>query len=99
MELDEVYPLSQHEVASPNDLETVMHVGKQMQRYIEATHYNKVVLLKDVQNWDDKIVSMCKRVCKEKRIQLTVVRSATPWNKPTLRDLLDSIQQATGEQT
>ena len=99
MELDEVYPLSQHEVASPNDLETVMHVGKQMQRYIEATHYNKVVLLKDVQNWNDKIVSMCKRVCKEKRIQLTVVRSATPWNKPTLRDLLDSIQQATGEQT
>ena len=97
MELDEVYPLSQHEVAFPNDLETVMHVGKQMQRYIEAAYYNKVVLLQDVQNWNDKVVTMCKRVCNEKSIQLMVVRSATPWNKPTLNDLAGSIQQATGE--
>ena len=99
MELDEVYPLSQHEVASPNDLETILYVGEQMQRYIEATHYNKIVLLQDVQNWDNKLVSVCKRVCKEKKIQLTIIRSAMPWNKPTMSDLIASIQQVTGEQT
>jgi len=97
MEIDEVYPLSQHEVASPADLETIMYVGKQMQRCIEAAHYNKVVLLHDAQNWNDTIVSMCNKICKEKKIQSIVVRSATPWNKPTLNELIDSIQQATGE--
>jgi len=97
MEIDEVYPLSQHEVASPADPETIIYVGKQIKRYIEATRYNKVILLQDAQNWDNKTISMCKRVCRGKKIQLIVVQSATPWNKPTLNDLIYSIQQAIGE--
>jgi 7-cyano-7-deazaguanine tRNA-ribosyltransferase len=97
LEIDEVYPLSQHEVSSPNDFETIMHVGKQMQRYIEAAHYNRVILLQDDQNWDNKIVTRCRRVCEEKRVQLTVARSMTPWNKPTVNDLITLIQQAIGE--
>ena len=67
--------------------------------YIAKDKSSLIPLLQDVQNWDNKLVSVCKRVCKEKKIQLTIIRSAMPWNKPTISDLIASIQQVTGEQT
>jgi len=99
MELDEVYPLSQHEAASPLDVETIIYVEKQVQRYIEAAHYNKIVLLLDIQNWGNKIASACKRVCEEKKVQLKVVRSSKPWSKSALNDLINLVQQAMSEKT
>ena len=47
LELDEVYPLSQHEAALPLDLETVDYVASQTREYIKRTAYTGVVLLND----------------------------------------------------
>jgi len=99
MELDEVYPLSQHEVASPFDFETIRHVSEQVGRYIAARHYSKVILLQDVETWKDKIASVCKRVCREKKIQLTILSPTKPWNKSTLNRLIDAVQMIVGEKT
>lgn len=99
MELDEVYPLSQHEVASPFDIETISYVAEQLGYYIATRHYNKAILLQDAETWKNHIASACKRVCKEKKIQLTILRPTKPWTKSTLNNLIDAVQKATGEKT
>src|SRR5665648_773067 len=45
LELDEVYPLSQHETTLPLDLETVDYVAGQAAGYIQRNGYRSVVLL------------------------------------------------------
>ena len=67
-ELDEVYPLSQHEVAVPLDDETVDYVAGQGASYIERTSYKSVVLLEDRGMWGNKITNACRRVCRKKNI-------------------------------
>jgi len=99
MELDEAYPLSQHEVASPLDLETIRYVAEQVQCYVEAKHYSKVILLQDPEAWKSTISSACKRVCKQKQISLTVLGATKPWNKSTLNRLIHTMQRAVGEKT
>ena len=74
MELDEVYPLSQYEIATPFDAETITYVAKQVVNYIETTSYEKVILLQETGNWKGKIVAACRRICKKKKIPLTVIR-------------------------
>jgi len=97
MELDEVYPLSQHEVAPPFDLETAKYVAEQVKCYIAARHYHKVILFQDVETWEDNIASVCKRVCKERKTELTILSPTKPWTKSALNTLIDTVQKATGE--
>ncbi|MCW4031305.1 MAG: tRNA guanosine(15) transglycosylase TgtA [Candidatus Bathyarchaeota archaeon] len=67
-ELDDVYPLSQNEIAYPFDDETIMYVAKQVVNYIENTDYRQVILLRDKKVWRGKITAACKRTCKRKQI-------------------------------
>jgi len=99
MELCEVYPMSQHEVASPFDLETVSYVAEQVRSYIAANHYEKVILLQDTDTWKDNPASACKSVCKEKKIPLTILRATKPWNKSALNSLIDEIRKSVGEKS
>ena len=55
LELDEVYPLSQHETAHPFDCETVEYVATQTAEYIKRSAYKGVVLLNDPKHWNDSI--------------------------------------------
>jgi 7-cyano-7-deazaguanine tRNA-ribosyltransferase len=57
LELDEVYPLSQHEAAVPLDLETVDYVATQTAEYIMRSSYGGVVLLNDPKLWRDTVKS------------------------------------------
>jgi len=96
-ELDEVYPLSQHEVALPLDLETINYVAEQAAGYIATTNYRKVILLQDSKTWGNKIASTVRMICMEKTIPLTVLRTINPWNNATLNSLIDAVQKAIGE--
>jgi predicted RNA-binding protein len=68
VELDEVYPLSQHEVVIPLDDEVVAYVAGQVATYIARTNYGQVVLLEDSEVWGKEIAYACGRVCKKKGI-------------------------------
>jgi 7-cyano-7-deazaguanine tRNA-ribosyltransferase len=68
MELDEVYPLSQHETVLPLDRETVDHVANQVAEYIKRTHYASVVLLNDPKNWNNTVEKSCKKACQKKNV-------------------------------
>jgi 7-cyano-7-deazaguanine tRNA-ribosyltransferase len=93
-ELDDVYPLSQNEIASPFDAETVMYVAKQTANYIENTNYERVILLQDPNVWMRKIAAACRRACKKKQIPLTTLRERDPWAKSTVEHFTAVIQEA-----
>jgi len=92
-ELDEVYPQSQNEIASPFDTETVMYVAKQVANYIEKTSYNRIILLRDTNVWMGKIMVACKRVCQKKQVPFTALRERDPWTKNTIEHLAAVIQE------
>jgi 7-cyano-7-deazaguanine tRNA-ribosyltransferase len=81
IELDEVYPLSQHEIATPLDAETVDYVAKQVENYVLSTHYTKVVLCRDDENWGRKILTACRKACQRKKMPLIVLKTKTKINR------------------
>ena len=98
-ELDETYPLSQHEIAVPFDSETLAHVAREVQHFIAARHYKKAVLLQDRRTWNNTIASACRRACKRRNIPLVVLSTVQPWNKPALSKLMNELQEIAREET
>ena len=78
-EIDEIYPLSQHEAAVPPDIEIIEYVAQQVANYIERTNYEKVFLL-DIEEWKGRIEASCRSVCKKKRIKLFTFK-AEKWDR------------------
>jgi len=87
MELDEVYPLSQHETALPLDRETIEYVASQVSEYINRTHYETVVLLNDSQHWGDSIKKSCKKQCLKRGIRFEHVDMKAEGSKNILTRL------------
>jgi 7-cyano-7-deazaguanine tRNA-ribosyltransferase len=73
IELDEIYPLSQHETATPPNKETTEHVASQIAEYIKRTNYGQVILITDPKNWNKTIQKTTKRICKQKYVELKTV--------------------------
>jgi 7-cyano-7-deazaguanine tRNA-ribosyltransferase len=68
VELDEVYPLSQHETATPPDKETTEYVANQTAGYIKHANYKTVILVNDPQNWSKTIQKTVKKACRQKQM-------------------------------
>lgn len=92
-EIDDVYPLSQHEAATPFGVETINYVAEQVENYIARTNYESAVLLEDLKLWKGKISTVCKRVCKKKGKSLTILKTKHPWNKNALNNILMAIKE------
>jgi 7-cyano-7-deazaguanine tRNA-ribosyltransferase len=87
LELDEVYPLSQHETALPLDWETVEYVASQVSEYIMHAHYETVVLLHDPRQWGEGVKERCGKACLKKGIAFEVVDVKTEGSKNILTRL------------
>jgi 7-cyano-7-deazaguanine tRNA-ribosyltransferase len=85
-ELGEVYPLSQYEIATPFDVESIEYTMKQVSNYIANTNYMGVVLLEDFEVWKGKIARACKKACAKKNVYFKDLSVENPWNKNTLDD-------------
>jgi 7-cyano-7-deazaguanine tRNA-ribosyltransferase len=81
IELDEVYPLSQHEVALPLDKETIEYVANQVSDYVSRMDYEMVVLLNDSENWQKAVMRSCKKTCLDKGIAFEWVDSRVRLSK------------------
>ncbi len=68
IELDEVYPLSQHEIVVPPDSETARYVAEQVADYVNRTSYKAVIFVNDMKNWKKTILNTCRRSCRKKEI-------------------------------
>jgi 7-cyano-7-deazaguanine tRNA-ribosyltransferase len=78
LELDEVYPLQQYEIASPLDSETVTYVAEQVASYIKQTNYEKIILLLEPPVWREKVTAACRRAGKKKNASVSVLREREP---------------------
>ena len=87
LELDEVYPLSQHETALPLDEETIDYVASQVSNYIQRSHYEAVVLLHDSQRWGDSVKKLCRKECLKKGIRFEYVNMKAEGSKNILTRL------------
>jgi len=75
IELDETYPLSQHETVQPLDKETITYVANQIRDYINRTNYKTVVLINDPENWNKTILNTCKKICRQKNIKFKTINA------------------------
>ncbi len=87
LELDEVYPLSQHEAALPLDLETIVYVANQAADYIKRMPYESVTLLNDAKLWSDIVKSACEKACHEKGVQLEIAEADVEASKALIGHL------------
>lgn len=73
LELDEVYPLSQHEATLPLDQETIAYVAAQTAQYIERSGYRGVVLLNDTKLWNGTLKKATASACAKKGLTFDCV--------------------------
>jgi len=92
LELDEVYPLSQHEIATPLDLETISYVAGQVKNYVAASSYSKVVLVEDLV-WKGKISAACKHI-KRKDLSITVLGVKETLNENVLNNIVETLRKS-----
>jgi 7-cyano-7-deazaguanine tRNA-ribosyltransferase len=97
LELDEVYPLSQHETALPLEKETIEHVARQAANHIIRSHYETVVLLHDPEKWSDKVSKACKKACQTKGIKFEQVKLTAKPTKDILTRLEDILRNNLSE--
>jgi 7-cyano-7-deazaguanine tRNA-ribosyltransferase len=86
MELDEVYPLSQHETVLPLDKETVGYVAKQVSNYITAISYKKIVLVNDKAIWNNVVLKACRKACAKRNIKFQSVNLHESTGKASKED-------------
>ncbi len=87
MELDEVYPLSQHEAALPLDCETIDYVASQAAEYIKRMTYQSVVLLNGKKLWNDTVKKSCRAACRQKGIAFDSIDADVQESKEILARL------------
>ena len=87
IEIDEVYPLSQHEIALPLDQETVNYVANQTAEYIRQQRYEAVVLLHDPEQWGKTVKTHCIKACQKKSVAFEAVDVTAEGSKNILTRL------------
>ena len=97
LELDEVYPLSQHEAAVPLDLETVNYVATQTADYIKRSSYASVVLLNDPKLWHDTVKSAVAAACNAKGLAFESVEADASKSKEILVRLSNIVRKLLSE--
>ncbi len=97
LELDEVYPLSQHETAMPLDLETVNSVATQTADYINRSHYAAVTLLNDPKIWKNIVLCACRSACKARGLAFDSVDTDVAGSKEILARLENILRKQLSE--
>jgi len=90
-ELDEVYPLSQHETVQTPDKETSEYVATQLADYIGRTGYETVVLFDDPENWGKPVLNACRRACAKKKVKFKLIDARKKQGKSLIADLKDAL--------
>jgi 7-cyano-7-deazaguanine tRNA-ribosyltransferase len=97
LELDEVYPLSQHETAVPLDYETVGYVAAQAAEYVKRSSYASVVLLNDPKLWGATVKSAVSEACHAKNVLFDAVEADAAAPKQVLSLLSNIFQKQLSE--
>lgn len=88
IELDEAYPLSQHETSAPLDEETMRYVASQVSAYIGRANYEVVVFYHNSREWNINLYEAVRTVCKKKHCTLRTVK-----NLKQLQNVIEKIHK------
>lgn len=88
LELDEVYPLSQHETAMPMDKETVEYVASEVADYISRNNYKLVLMLYIAEDWGAEVLKACKKACAAKSVAFKSFSMDRRWVKSMSKFLI-----------
>jgi 7-cyano-7-deazaguanine tRNA-ribosyltransferase len=97
LELDEVYPLSQHETSTPLDFEVIDYVADQVSNYVKRSGYKAVVLLHDPETWGNKVRQQCQTACKQKSAVFHILTVGAQSTKEFLANLDAILKQNLSE--
>ncbi len=75
IELVDVYPLSQYEIALPPDRDMESHMVRRVTEYVKAMNYEGVILVREEGVLGENLSKVCGRVCSEKGIRFWDVPS------------------------
>ncbi|MEM2947344.1 MAG: DUF5591 domain-containing protein, partial [Candidatus Bathyarchaeia archaeon] len=88
LELDEVYPLSQHETTMPMDKETVEYVASEVADYISRNNYKLVLMLYIAEDWGAEVLKACKKACAAKSVAFKSFSMDRRWVKSMSKFLI-----------
>lgn len=97
LELDEVYPLSQHESAHPFDLDTINYVASQTAEYIKRSTYQSVALLNDPKHWSDAVRTAAETACNANDLMFDSVDANVQGSKEIFSCLEDILRKQLDE--
>lgn len=97
LELDEVYPLSQHETAMPLDCEVVNYVSTQVADYVNRSNYSAVVMLHDPETWGNTVKQQCRTACKTKGVEFELLTLHAQGTKEFLKLLESALKKSLGD--
>ena len=92
LELNEVYPLSQHEIGAPLDLETIEYVAEQVGDYVAAYPYKQVLLIEDFQVCRDDVSRVCRHI-RRKDLSITLLRLKETFSESVLSDIIETLRK------
>jgi 7-cyano-7-deazaguanine tRNA-ribosyltransferase len=93
LELDEVYPLSQHEAALPLDRETVAYVAGQAAEYVKQMPYSSVTMLNDAKLWSNRVETAVQNACTEKGIPFEKVEAGGESSRELIANLEEKLRK------
>ena len=99
LELDEVYPLSQHESAHPFDFETIDYVAGQTAEYIKRSSYLCVALLNDPKHWGSTVKEAAQSACSTNGLPFDSVDANVQGSKEIFSRLEDILQKQLSKKT
>jgi 7-cyano-7-deazaguanine tRNA-ribosyltransferase len=98
IELDEVYPLSQHDAAMPPDRETKEYASTQVDEYVKNTPYSSVVLLNAQQNLGGSTKNHLLKICLAKKVSFDIVNLEAKRQKTILTRLENVLRKRQSDQ-
>ncbi len=97
LELDETYPLSQHETVFPLDRETVESVADQASDYVSRMDFDRIVFINDAEKWDKIVLVKVKRACLKIGMKFRHVGFEGKLGKRALSNLARTLDETSSE--
>jgi len=91
-DLSETYPLSQYDIATPLDIETIRYTAGAVADYVTKSGHKAVYMHRGRGELDDEVESLLMTSCNEAHINLTTIWSNDPWTSDAYAALSNTLK-------
>jgi 7-cyano-7-deazaguanine tRNA-ribosyltransferase len=91
-DLSETYPLSQFEIATPLDTETIRYTASAVANFVACSDYRIIFLYRGRGELDDDVESALMDACEKAKINLTTIWNNDPWGANAFSALCNTLK-------